>query len=142
MDSPGSTYPRFSRPTRSPMIGVTIGAYTVGICALFIGVLGGRAADMAVVGYWATIAGLCFGSVAIIAGLLDGWAPRSHAAVAHQLPLYVIGAVLFAASVVQQGHDYRDAVISTPTLLVMMTGYLLMVCGVLADSTHPDQVRE
>jgi uncharacterized membrane protein len=126
-------------PTHPPMTGITLGAYTLGTWGLALGALGFSVSDMAIVGFWSTVAGLCFGLVAIVTGTLDfvtipSGTPLQRRALAHMV-VQVIAAVLYAVSVIFQGSDYQDAVISTPALALAAAGWITVVAGAWLGGT-------
>lgn len=129
-----------SRSSQPPMIRSTLGSFSLGTLALCIGALGAGTADMAVVGYWAMIAGLCFGSMAIIALLLDSSQSSRQRGLPRpsiwQVLLLIIGAVLFAVSAVLQNADYRHAVISSTALSAAILGIIALLGSVWAGSSQ------
>lgn len=126
-------------PTHPPMTGITIGSYTVAVIALSLGALGFSTADMAIVAYWSTIAGLCFGLVTIITGLLDfvsiaSDSPLQRVALGH-LILQVVASAMFAISAIYQAPDYHDATIAASSMIVSVVGYAALMSGAWLGGT-------
>ena len=126
-------------PTHPPMTGITIGSYTIALIALALGALGFSTSDMAIVAYWSTVAGLCFGLVAIITGLLDFVSISSDTALQRvalgHLILQVVASAMFAISAIYQAPDYHDATIAASSMIVSVVGYAALISGAWLGGT-------